>query len=251
MQPTQLSGYQQWLRDNPPNTMGIVDELKSMLDPGNITGANAIEAAIKGDGMSTTKRITTGLSGIVQGLGFAAGGEAGKPAVESIKKMEIPAKIESGINKFNQTVNTKTGQTVYVHGSPVTGISELRPNASDAILSTPSVYGERPIIRTAETSAPRTINGQQYQPQEFSTVADVAKTTGYYAGKEGSLYVSRFDNKNLIHPNFEVKTRNASTKPVRVDSEITLSGKTPDQIVRELTQQLRKSGANIPKVPRK
>ena len=93
--PTPLNKSQKWLKDNPPNRTGIVDELKSMVDPKNLTGANAIQAAIKGDGMSTTKRITTGLSGVVQGLGFAAG--SGQPKPKTVLIHGGPAKLEGGV----------------------------------------------------------------------------------------------------------------------------------------------------------
>lgn len=95
MQPTQLSKGEQWLRDNQITRMSIVDEFKSMLDPGNITGANAIEAAIKGEGMSTTERITTGLTGVVQGLAFAAG--SGRPQPKTVLMHGGPAKLEGGV----------------------------------------------------------------------------------------------------------------------------------------------------------
>ena len=252
MQPTQLNKSQQWLRDNPiPPAMGIVDELKSMLDPGNMTGANAIEAAIKGEGMSTTERITTGLTGLVQGLAFAAGGKAGKPAVEGIKNMEIPSKIESGINKFNQTVNTKTGQTVYVHGSPTSNLKELRPTTPTDQME-PYVWGQRVNLRTPENAATRMIDGREFRPNDFNTVEKVAEYTAgpniQRGGEGGSLYVTRFDDASSALKYPELRTRNASTKPVRVDAEITLSGKTPDQITRELNRKLRRSGANIPKM---
>ena len=249
--PKPLTKAEQWLKDNPPNRQGIVDEVKSMLNPRNITGANAIQAAIKGDGMSTTERITTGLTGVVQGLSFAVGGKAGKPAVEGIKKMEIPAKIESGINKLNQTVNTKTGQTVYVHGSPTPNLKELRPSPNDQL-----VWGQRVNPKTPENAASRILpDGREWKPNDFNTVQQVAETTGGFAdrsgGGKGSLYVTRFDDAASVGKYPELQTRGASTKPVRVDAEITLSGKTPDQIVRELNKQLRRSGANIPKIPKK
>ena len=93
--PTPLNKSQKWLRDNPPNRTGIVDELKSLVDPKNLTGANAIQAAIKGDGMSTTKRITTGLTGIVSGIAFAAG--SGQPKPKTVLIHGGPAKLEGGV----------------------------------------------------------------------------------------------------------------------------------------------------------
>ena len=107
--PKPLTKAEQWLKDNPPNRQGIVDEVKSMLSPKNLTGANAITAAITGDGMSTTKRITTGLSGVVQGLAFMAGGKktaseltAATKKVETkiVNRYAISAAKESAADTF-------------------------------------------------------------------------------------------------------------------------------------------------------
>ena len=91
-QPTYESPGDAYVRLN-KNNSSIFQEVKSMLDPKNLTGANAIQSAIQGNGMSTTERITTGLTGIVQGLGFAMGGS--KP-----KEVLIhggPAKLKGGV----------------------------------------------------------------------------------------------------------------------------------------------------------
>jgi hypothetical protein len=55
------------------NRPSFVQELKSFVDPGNLTGANQIAAAISGKG-SVKSRITSGLTGVVSGLLFAGGG---------------------------------------------------------------------------------------------------------------------------------------------------------------------------------
>ena len=68
-----------FLRNDTMSKQSIIDELKYVSDWRNVSGVNAIEAAIKGEGMSTTERITTGLTGIVQGLAFAYTGKPAKP----------------------------------------------------------------------------------------------------------------------------------------------------------------------------
>ena len=133
MQPTQLNKSQQWLRDNPiPPAMGIVDELKSMLNPRNMTGANSIQAAMDGKGMSTTERITTGLTGVVQGIGFALGGASGKPAVQGVANTGIPARIGNKIR----------GESVLLHGSPEINLKTIEPRLGSNRLPDESVtYG--------------------------------------------------------------------------------------------------------------
>ena len=103
--PKPLTKTEQWFKENPiPPSMSIVDELKYMADPGNITGANQIVAAIKGEGMSTTERITTGLTGIVSGLAFAAGGKPSNPKTVLIHGG--PAKLEGGVINPAKTATT-------------------------------------------------------------------------------------------------------------------------------------------------
>ena len=101
-QPTYESPGDAYIRLN-KNNNSFFQEVKSMLDPKNLTGANAIEAALgingKGKGLPITQRVTSGLSGLVQGLGFAMGGEAGKVGVEGVKNTGIPARI---INKVKR-----------------------------------------------------------------------------------------------------------------------------------------------------
>ena len=126
-QPTYESPGDAYVRLN-KNNNSLFQEVKSMLDPKNLTGANAIEAALgingKGNGLPITQRITSGLSGLVQGLGFAAGGPAGKVGVEGIKNTGLPARV----------VNKARGEIVVVHGTgrPIVG-NTINPRAGSPI----------------------------------------------------------------------------------------------------------------------
>lgn len=205
MQPTQLNKGQQWLRDNPPNTMGIVDELKSMLDPRNMTGANAIQAAIKGDGMSTTERITTGLTGIVQGIGFAMGGESGKPAVEGAINTGIPARI----------ANKVKGDIVVVHGTgrPVVG-DVIHPRAGSAYSPL------EPVAFAWDTRfAEGKTGGQDWihnNVQEYSNRSYYDPKLGKEVPGEGNIVIGKVKNKNLTSERNGSNGVIASKEPIKI-----------------------------------
>tara|TARA_R110000868_G_scaffold397129_1_gene669673 strand:+ start:63 stop:1025 length:963 start_codon:yes stop_codon:yes gene_type:complete len=243
--PTPLNKSQKWLKDNPPNRTGIVDELKSMVDPKNLTGANAITAAIKGDGMSTTKRITTGLSGVVQGLGFAAGGSKGKVGVEGVKNTGIPARIVNKVKK----------ETVLVHGSPVKGLTEIKPSVSRALPNDARVFGMRTDVPLES----------QFHTQSV--------TEGYASGGSwidkgkkipeggGSLYIIKTPKKATELPAYPKKPKKPkfteSGRPIiefspsvatssssagKVVGEIPIAGKNSEAIRKALQQELKRAG---------
>ena len=98
------------------NRPSFVQELKSFVDPGNLTGANQIAAAISGKG-SVMSRVASGLSGVVSGVGFAYGGAKGKVAVEGVANTGVPARI----------VNKVTGQKVVLTGRQTAGYDYIKP----------------------------------------------------------------------------------------------------------------------------
>ena len=223
--PKPLTKAEQFLKDNPPNRQGIVDEVKSMLSPGNLTGANAITAAIKGEGMSTTKRITTGLSGVVQGLGFAAGAKSGKPAVEGVKNTGIPARI----------ANKVKGETVVVHGSPVPGLTEIKPNLSKGAKSlgytTPEAYAANPSTGSSYKMA------RDYAQESGSGVS---------GGSGGSVYIAKAKTKNLVWPEGIKKAETpifSSEKSFKVVKEFPMFGNK----VGAFDKSLKRAGVKLPK----
>jgi len=223
--PKPLTKAEQWLKDNPPNRQGIVDEVKSMLNPRNLTGANAIEAAIKGDGMSTTKRITTGLTGIVQGLGFAAGGESGKPAVEGVKNTGVPARIANKVKR----------ETVVVHGSPVPGLTEIKPNLSKGAKSlgytTPEAYAANPSTGFSYKVA------RDYAQESGSGVS---------GGLGGSVYIAKAKTKDLVWREGIKKVESpifSSEKSFKVVKEFPMFGNE----VGAFDKSLKRAGVKLPK----
>jgi hypothetical protein len=197
--PTPLTKAEQWLKDNPPNRQGIVDEVKSMLNPRNLTGANAIEAAIKGKGMSTTKRITTGLSGVVQGLGFAAGGETGKPAVEKINKIVNPTpKLDWQMDRFL----SKT------YWSPKTEIA----HPTDANISYTAAV--KPVNPSATRHSPRkldkgyTVEVSRYDANNINQIFDSSK-------EYNALVGNKIPTENLPTSSQLIKDLPTPKKPIK------------------------------------
>ena len=207
--PTPLNKSQKWLKDNPPNRTGIVDELKSMVDPKNLTGANAITAAIKGDGKSKTERVTTGLSGVVQGLGFAAGAKSGKPAVEGVKNTGIPARI----------ANKVKGDIVVVHGTgrPVVG-DVIHPRAGSAYSPL------EPVAFAWDTRfAKGKTGGQDWihnNVQEYSNRSYYDPKLGKEVQGEGNIVIGKVKKKNLTSERNGSNGVIASKKPIKITKVI-------------------------------
>ena len=248
-QPTPLNKGQQWLRDNPPNTMGIVGEVKSMLDPGNLTGANAILAAIKGDGMSTTKRITSVASGIVQGLGFAAGNNAGKAGVEGVSSAVKTGKI---VNPKAFIENIKSGERVIVHGSPVTNLSELLPaTGSKAMPKQNVLYGWNP--RRAGSGESAVSNATRYSKVKGKIETPIVEFPQVYVDpKPGSIYIAKVPKKSTSAsvPKKIRKSKDmvVSTKPGKVVAEVSL-GQPRAKVYENVQREMRKAGVVPFKTP--
>jgi len=235
--PKPLTKAEQWLKDNPPNRQGIVDEVKSMLSPGNLTGANAITAAIKGEGMSTTQRITSGLSGVVQGLSFAAGGKAGKVGVEGVSSAIKTGKI---VNPKALMENIKSGERVILHASPVKGLKELSPNLGSKAMSKENVlFGWNPRIPGSGESAIG--NAIPYSRAKKSEIIE-----------PGSIYVAKVPKKSTS-ASVPKKIKNSSkmvvsTKPGKVVAEIPLDQSRPN-VFATVQQEMRKAGVVPFKTP--
>ena len=263
MQPTQLNKSQQWLRDNPiPPAMGIVDELKSMLDPGNMTGANAIQAAIEGKGMSTTERITTGLTGVVQGIGFAAGSKGGEVGVKNVTSAIETGKI---VNPKALLENIKARERVIIHASPQPGLTELLPNFGSRAMPTENVlFGWNP--RKANSGIDAISNSLQYSKpkngfvkrkiplpsQEAQEIYRKQLIDELYPPPPGSIYVAKVPT-NATAARVPKKITNSnkmvvSTEPGRVVAEVPLTvGR--KQAFETVQQEMRRAGALPRKIP--
>jgi len=229
--PKPLTKAEQWLKDNPPNRQGIVDEVKSMLSPKNLTGANAIQAAIKGDGMSTTERITTGLTGVVQGLSFAAGGAAGEPAVEGVKNTGIPARA----------VNKITKQEVLLHGRKTSGYSEIKPAGGK--------YENQPELKK---------HAYNYfdNPKAPNIAAPKGKSLGVealpFAHEGGTLYAVRGPRKSFTNPrgekvNWSRDTVVKSQQNQKVVGSIPINHAAYGDYETQIASMLKRAGVKLPR----
>jgi hypothetical protein len=237
--PKPLTKAEQWLKDNPPNRQGIVDEVKSMLSPKNLTGANAIQAAIKGDGMSTTERITTGLTGVVQGLSFAVGGKAGKPAVEGIKNTGVPARI----------ANKVKGETVVVHGTgrPIVG-NTINPRAGSAYSPTePAAFAWDTRFAEGKTGGQDWIHGNV---QEYSNRPYYDPKLGKEVSGQGNIVIGKTKMKDAIK-DLTGDGVIASKKPIKITKVIKeepIGGKIYEQR-EKFIQELKRAGVKTKSGP--
>jgi len=185
--------------------------------------------------------------------GFAAEQALGAAAIGGSLAAAKAAQAVSESGVAARALNKLTGQTVYAHGSQVKGINVLRP--ANPIPGEPSaVYG-------IKVTPPNVIN----KSPQFPDTQSIADFTGGFAQgvenygqpRQGSIYVAKFKNKNLMfntpkskadsifYKDADTVPINASTKPVRVAAEINRENKSQAQIVQELTKALKKAGAKV------
>ena len=232
MQPTQLNKSQQWLRDNPiPPAMGVVDELKSMLNPRNMTGANAIMDAFTTPGLSTTKRITTGLTGVAQGIGFALGGASGKPAVQGVANTGIPARIGNKIR----------GETVVVHGTgkPIEG-NTLIPRAGSAYSpDVPAVFSWNTDYGAGKPGGQQWIHNNL---PEYTNRSYYDSALGKEVPGKGNIVIGKTKKSDAI-PSLSSDSVIATTKPVPITKVIQDDpGLTQLANLNRFVQELKKAG---------
>ncbi len=130
---------------------------------------------------------------------------------------------QSGVGA--RVVNKIRGQEVYLHGSPTTGIKEIRPmgNASGSRLA----FFENPKDRS---------------------FGDLGSLSSRYAQEKGSIYVVK-GPKNSFKQDTEVRAMVISKQPQKVVSEIKLTniGSNIDALTPAIKKALRKAGYNAPK----
>lgn len=248
MQPTPLNKGQQWLRDNPPNTMGIVSEVKSMLNPRNLTGANAIQAAIQGNGMSKTQRVTSAVSGVVQGLSFAAGGKGGQVAVEGVSSAIKTGKI---VNPKALIQNIKSGERVIIHGSPMKNLTELLPQTGSKAMPKQNVlFGWNPRKPGSGESA--VANATRYSKVKGKIETPIVEFPQVYVEKNpGSIYIAKVPKKSTGPVTAKVRKAKdmvVSTKPGKVVAEIS-TGQPRPKVYENVQQEMRKAGVMPFKTP--
>lgn len=238
-QPTYESPGDAYVRLN-RNNSSIFQEIKSMLDPKNLTGANAIETALgingKGKGLPITQRVTSGLSGLVQGLSFAAGGSAGKVGVEGIKNTGLPARV----------ANKVKGEIVVVHGTgrPIVG-NTINPRAGSPI--SPDI----PAVSTWNTNYGKgTRSGQDWihgNVQEYANRPYYDPVLKKKVPGQGNIVIGKTKLKdtllNLTEPNQPVLL---SGKPVPITKVIKDNPALSELANKEIfIKELKRAGAKV------
>jgi hypothetical protein len=180
----------------------------------------------------------------VNAWGLAAVGGASIAGVGAVK---------SGVAARAARAVTGRNTSYFVHGSPTTKIKKLDPQYEtmpNTVVSSPkfndrwpngvdvskaNVYGQ-PITKVVGQKGSANVLQPRNVVQE-----NIKDAYGY--GRSGSLYVAKAPRQKV---GFDAD--DAITSTARVVKEISISGKTADQVVRETEKALRKLGFRYPKV---
>lgn len=181
--------------------------------------------------MSTKDKLGAALEAGIIGAATGGGIVAAQKGIRAAVNSGIPARIG----------NKVTGQTVYAHGSPTSKITNLRP--SNPIPNEPAaIYGIK--------VTPPSIKNKNPQYPNVKSIDDIVGgfaqgVENYGKQKSGSIYVTKFKNDSLLFKNNKYEAINASTKPTKVISEIPRTGKSSEEIISNLSKELKKAGAKI------
>jgi len=166
------------------------------------------------------------------GTGYIAG-KAVQTAAGAVAKTGVPARV----------VNKVKGETVLVHGSPISGLKKIEPRFPiTSKTEVPRVYGIRTDVPFTDISK--------------SIVSKYAKGTFYGPNPNppkqgGSIYIIKTPLKTTELSAEQLRygvIATSSTSKGRVVSEISnVSAKTKEQISVELDKALRRSGVRLPK----
>lgn len=198
--------------------------------------------------MSTKDKLGAALEAGIIGAATGGGIVAAQKGIRAAVNSGIPARIG----------NKVTGQTVLVHGSPVKGLTTIKPNFSRATPDERRVYGMR-------TDVP--LDAQSHT--QMVTEGYAKGGSWVDKGKElpkggGSLYVIKTPKKTTDLPAYPKKLKGPefteSGRPIlkfppspatssssagRVVGEVPLAGKNTEAIQRALQQELKKAGAKV------
>lgn len=182
--------------------------------------------------------ITAAAGGVGVGLG---------KGVKAVEQSGFPARIGNMIKN----------EQVFVHGSPVKGIKTLLPHSpTKAYQEIPSVYGMRvtpkSLINSKRPEAPlRTV--------VESTGSYAQGTQKYGLEPDGSLYITKFNRKDLTlgqpkgstvqstlgYKDIDTIGINSSKAPAKVYSEIRRAGKTQQQLESEVAKAIKRAGGKV------
>ena len=219
------------------------------LNPYANTTRKALGAAVNRDRQSLTALSKSAALDLAITGGAAVAAKGVQLGINAAANSGIPARIGNKI----------TGQTVLVHGSPVTGIKQIYPSLSTARPTEFRVFGMR-------TDVPLDVQGATQDVVTTYAKGSSWKNAsrGEIPKSGGSIYVIKTPKKTTelpAYPNkpskpkttadgrplieFKPPVATSSASPGKVAGEVTLRGKTPGEVQAALRAELKKAGAKV------
>jgi hypothetical protein len=179
----------------------------------------------------------------------AGAGVAISKGAKAVQNTGIPARLNNYIK----------GETVLVHGSPVKGLSEIKPNKARANPESALVYGMRTDVPLEQQKQILPVTEQYARGSTWHDRGQAVPSGG------GSIYVTKVPKETTLLPDYPKATRggtkfNADGRPIikfspstattssssaRVVGEIPVAGKGPDQLRAALQMELKKAGVKV------
>jgi hypothetical protein len=179
----------------------------------------------------------------------AGAGVAISKGAKAVQNTGIPARLNNYIK----------GETVLVHGSPVKGLSEIKPNKARANPESALVYGMRTDVPLEQQKQILPVTEQYARGSTWHDRGQAVPSGG------GSIYVTKVPKETTLLPDYPKATRggtkfNADGRPIikfspstattssssaRVVGEIPVAGKGPDQLRAALQIELKKAGVKV------
>ena len=191
----------------------------------------AITAASAGAGYVAGKTIQTGAAKVVEG----------------IKNTGLPARV----------VNKMKNETVLVHGSPKSGLTEIKPTASSNLISNENpgyavAYGWKPeeVVSTTQLVKNVEFYAQGQKNYRVNPLGEkiVPEPTGYVT--KVNINAAAPTQKFLKEPGIVAKGNWASVKPLKIVDKIPMSGKTIAQLEQEFFKKIKRAGGKLPAKPK-
>jgi hypothetical protein len=164
--------------------------------------------------------------------------------------------VESGLTA--RLSNIVKGETVLVHGSPVKGLTEIRPSFARATPNERRVYGMRTDVPLDAQSTTQMVT------EGYATGGSWVDKGKEIPSGGGSLYVIKTPKKTTDLPaypkrpsgpkftesgrpiiQFPPSVATSSSSSGRVVGEVPLAGKNTEAIRKALQQELKKAGAKV------
>lgn len=179
----------------------------------------------------------------------AGAGVAISKGAKAVQNTGIPARLNNYVK----------GQTVLVHGSPIKGLSEIKPNKARANPESALVYGMRTDVPLAQQKQILPVTEQYARGSTWHDRGQAVPSGG------GSIYVTKVPKETTLLPDYPKATRGeakftkdgrpitkfspstatTSSSSARVVGEIPVAGKREDQLRAALQMELKKAGVKV------